>query len=100
MECNNQCRHECEHRFRTIEKSISSIDDKIKELEEHKEKSNIDIALLCQKVESLCDKVDDLTDKIDVLTSKDGQKWDKVVWIVITAVVSAVVGYMLSRVGI
>lgn len=97
MECKYQ---DCDYRFKAIEKMVETNSKEIEKLKENKEQTNIDIALLCQNLENVCTEMKELTQKLDKLTNKDGQSWDKAKWIVITSVITAILAFLLGKVGL
>lgn len=58
------------------------------------------VAVMAQKVEDTGDKVDGLCTDVQELKAKPGKRWEQIVTTVLAVIVSAVIGYILARVGL
>lgn len=58
------------------------------------------VAVMAEKVESTGEKVDGLCVDVQEIKQKPGKRWEAIVTTVLTALVSAVVGYFLARIGL
>lgn len=45
-------------------------------------------------------RLDKQDEKLEALESRDGEKWRKAEWLVITGIIAAVVGYILGNIGL
>ena len=100
MACENNCMNE--HRFRQIEDDLKELREK--NSKDHKEFYNRIEKTEKDMVESIGDRkhINEKLDKIDVnvesLMQKPAKRYDTVVTGIITAVVGALVGFLLSGV--
>ncbi len=58
------------------------------------------VAVMAEKVESTGEKVDGLCVDVQEIKQKPGKRWETIVTTVLTALISAVVGYFLARLGL
>ena len=58
------------------------------------------VAVMAQKVETTGDKVDGLCTDVQELKAKPGKRWEQIVTTALTVIVSAVIGYILARIGL
>lgn len=91
---------ECERRLINVEKSIDRNIDELKTIRNFKEDYSVKTAELVVKVDGLTGEVKKLCEKLSVLTDKGGQDWDKAKWIVITAVITAILSLVFTQIGL
>lgn len=58
------------------------------------------VAVLAEKQSQIGDDVDDIKREIKVLAEKPAKRWDGVVDKIISAIIAAIMGYALARVGL
>ena len=58
------------------------------------------VAVLAEKQSQIGDDVDDITREIKVLAEKPAKRWDGVVDKIISAIIAAIMGYALARIGL
>lgn len=96
------CEHECmnEHRLQELEKSFHEMQEK--QSERHKEFysriGNLEqkTALYSNDLDHIKETVDEMNNNVKILMAAPGKRYETVVVCIITAVVGAVVGFMLS----
>lgn len=64
----------------------------------HKLATTVEILAIEQK--STNDKVDKLADDVEEIKEKPARRWDSAATVVITAIISAVITYILTQVGL
>ena len=100
MGCDTNCANE--HRFKQIEEDLKELREK--NSKDHKEFYNRIETTEKDMVESIGDRkhINEKLDKIDVnveaLMQKPGKRYETIIACIITAVVSAVVGFVLNGV--
>lgn len=96
------CEHECmnEHRLQELEKNFHEMQEK--QSERHKEfysrigKLEQKTALYSNDLDHIKETVDEMNNNVKILMAAPGKRYETVVVCIITAVVGAVVGFMLS----
>lgn len=86
-----------------VEQRSKSNSHRLEALEKHTEALNTlatSVAVMAEKVETTGEKVDGLCTDVQELKSEPGKRWKSVVEKVIYIVVSAVVGFILARLGL
>ena len=93
-----------------FEHRLTEIDDRsrsnTKRLDEHdkaiKENSELVIAIkeLAIETKYMREELNETVERIDKLENKQGDKWDKFKWLVVTALVSIVLGYVAVQIGL
>lgn len=86
----------------TTDRSLRN-EGRIKKLEgEHDVLQNLatSVAVMAEQIKSMTGSVNTLAGKVDKLEEKPAKRWDSVVEKVIVAFVSAVVAFLLGRMGI
>ncbi len=86
-----------------VEQRGKSNSHRLDTLEKHTEALNTlatSVAVMAEKVETTGEKVDGLCTDVQELKSEPGKRWKLVVEKVIYIVVSAVVGFILARLGL
>ena len=74
--------------------------DEQKTLTESVHKLAISLERLTSAQKSTSDKVDSLTDDVEELKNKPAKKWDAAATVAITAIISAVVTFIFTRIGL
>lgn len=90
-------------RLTAVEQRSKSNCHRLETLEKHTEALNTlatSVAVMAERVETTGDKVDSLCTDVQELKSEPGKRWKFVVEKVIYIVVSAVVGFILARLGL
>ena len=64
----------------------------------HKLATTVEVLALEQK--NTGEKIDKLTGEVDEIKEKPGKKWESVVTVAITAIVTGVVTFLLTRMGL
>lgn len=64
----------------------------------HKLATTVEVLALEQK--NTGEKIDKLTGEVDEIKEKPGKRWESVMMVVITAVVTGVVTFLLTRMGL
>ena len=58
------------------------------------------VAVLAERQSQIGDDVDDIKREIKVLAEKPAKRWDGVVDKIISAIIAAIMGYALARIGL
>lgn len=90
-------------RLTAVEQRSKSNSHRLETLEKHTEALNTlatSVAVMAERVETTGDKVDSLCTDVQELKSEPGKRWKLVVEKVIYIVVSAVMGFILARLGL
>ena len=93
-----------------FERRLTQVEDRAKSntrrIDEHDEaiKENNDligaIKELAIETKYMREDLNETIERLDKLESKDGDKWEKFKWLILTAVVSIVVGFLAGVVGL
>ena len=76
------------HRLGKVEETIGEIN-----------RLTLSVQSLAESVQRMCAEQERQSERLQVLESRDGEKWREVVKYLITGVVGAVVGYIMTRLG-
>lgn len=90
-------------RLSAVEQRSKSNSHRLDALERHTEAVNTlatSVAVMAERVETTGDKVDSLCTDVQELKAEPGKRWKMVVEKVIYAVVAAVIGFILARLGL
>ncbi len=90
-------------RLTAVEQRSKSNSHRLETLEKHTDALNTlatSVAVMAERVETTGDKVDSLCTDVQELKSEPGKRWKLVVEKVIYIVVSAVMGFILARLGL
>ncbi len=90
-------------RLSAVEQRSKSNSHRLDALEKQTEAVNAlatSVAVMAERVETTGDKVDSLCTDVQELKSEPGKRWKFVVEKVIYIVVSAVMGYIIARLGL
>lgn len=74
---------------------ISEIEESIKETH----KQNASIERLAASVESIAKELERHGEKLEVLEARDGELWRKAIGYVVTSIISIVIGFIFSQIG-
>ena len=58
------------------------------------------VAVLAERQNQICDDVNSIKCEIKVLAEKPAKRWDGVVDKIISAIIAAIMGYALARIGL
>lgn len=86
-----------------IEEHLHRVDKRLELLEGSVKAINelaLSVERLAGNMKSLSETQSDMKNKLDNISERDGEKWRKVTWLVLTTVVGAVIGYVIKSVGI
>lgn len=86
-------RMEDEHR--RINRRLEGVESSVKEIN----RLTLSVQSLAESVQRMCKEQERQSERLQVLESRDGEKWREVVKYLITGVVGAVVGYIMTRLG-
>lgn len=92
-----------EHRLTAVEDRAKSNQRRIEKLETSTEALNrlaSSMEVMAEKQERVADAVDELDGKVTALESKPAKRWDDLVSKLILVVATALVTWMLSRMGL
>lgn len=90
-------------RLSAVEQRSKSISHRLDALEKQTEAVNAlatSVAVMAERVETTGDKVDSLCTDVQELKSEPGKRWKFVVEKAIYIVISAVMGYVIARLGL
>lgn len=92
-----------EERLSRVEERAKSNSHRIEEVERRQD--NLDelvgtVKALAVREENVESDVKEIKSDVKSLTSKPGQRWEKVVETIVTIVVSALVGFILAKIGL
>lgn len=92
-------RPEYEEYKQRIEEEDARQNRRIELLEEQTKQINnltISVEKLAQSVKTIAESLEAYGKRLETLEGRDGEKWRKVVGIVLTAVISGIIGYFLK----
>lgn len=97
--------HQLDHEHRLTEVEARSLrnESRIKKLEGENEATRqlaTAVAVMAEQMKSLNSNVNVLTEKVDDLEARPGKRWDAVVAACISVLVGAILGFVLSQVGV
>lgn len=58
------------------------------------------VQLLAQNMGAMKDELKEQGKRLEEIEKEPGEKWKKLVWLIITAVAGGIVGYLISRLGL
>ena len=88
--------HDNEQRSKSNEHRIDKLEEQQKQLSDLVSA----VAVLAEKQSQIGDDVDDIKREIKVLAEKPAKRWDGVVDKIISAIIAAIMGYALARIGL
>lgn len=74
--------------------------DKLEEQQKQFNKLVSSVAVLADRQNQIGDDVDDIKREIKVLADKPVKRWDGIVDKIISAIIAAIMGYALARIGL
>lgn len=95
-----------EHRLTEVEQRAKSNTNRLNEHDEHDEilKSNSEmigaIKELATEVKYMRGDLNETVERLNKLEGKDGDKWDKFKWLIVTGLVTLILGYLAVSVGL
>ena len=95
-------RAEYEEHNRRMDDHHKGQDARLKKLEVAVEQNNkllVSVEKLALSMENMQKELKEQGERVETLESRDGEMWRKVVGYVLTAVISIVVGFIFSRIG-
>ena len=94
---------EFEHRLTAVEDRSKSNQHRLDEMEKRQddlEELTSTVKVLAVREENVETDVKEIKNDVKTLTSKPAQRWEKVVETIVTIVVSALVGFILAKIGL
>ena len=94
---------EFEHRLTAVEDRSKANQHRLDEMEKRQadlEELTSTVKVLVVREENVENDVKEIKNDVKTLTSKPGQRWEKVVETIVTIVVSALVGFILAKIGL
>ncbi|MBS7360258.1 MAG: hypothetical protein KIG53_06615 [Oscillospiraceae bacterium] len=94
--------NEYEHRLTAVESRSKSNEHRIKKVEERQDELGelvTSVKVLAEREQNVESDVKEIKDDVKILREKPAKRWDKVIELIIAAVVSAVAGFVLAKVG-
>ena len=88
--------HDNEQRIKSNAHRIDKLEEQQKQLSDLVSA----VAVLAEKQSQIGDDVDDIKREIKVLAEKPAKRWDGVVDKIISAIIAAIMGYALARIGL
>lgn len=92
-----------EHRLTEVDDRSRSNTTRIEELAEAiKENNNLigTIKELAVETKYMREDLNKTVERLNKLENKNGDKWDKFKWLIVTALVSIILGYLASQLGL
>lgn len=86
-------------RLTVLETKVESMDEEIKELKmiiEEMHKISTNIALMTEQMKNINEDVKDLKEDVQTIQNEPADKWALIVKTIMTAVVSAIVAYVIT----
>lgn len=94
---------EFEHRLTEVTDLCKSNTRKLEEHDEAiKENSDLIVAIkeLAIETKYMREELNETVERLNKLENKDGDKWDKFKWLIVTALVSIILGYIAVQIGL
>lgn len=94
---------EHEEYAKRIEEEQKRQDKRIEELEDGQKERHrmlVSIEKMAVNMESMQKEQKDQGERLEVLESRDGEKWRKAEWAIISGIIMAVVGYIVGNLGL
>lgn len=85
-----------DEQIKTVFKKVDEIGDMVESV--HKLATSMEI--LTREQQSTQKKIDNLTHEVEEIKEKPGKRWDTVVTVALTAIVTAVVTFALTQTGL
>ena len=93
---------EHEEYAKRIEEEQKRQDKRIEEIEIAQKENNrllLSVERLAVNMESMQKEQKDQGERLEVLEARDGEKWRKAEWAIISGILAAVVGYIIGNLG-
>lgn len=94
---------ECERRLTEIEERAKSNTHRLNKVEKQQEKLSqlvSSVKVLAEREQNVEVDVKEIKNDVKILTGKSAKRWDSVVDKIIVALVAAIVGFLLSNIGL
>ncbi len=75
---------------------ISNLEESIKEIQS----LTISVEKMAVSIQNIADQISHQSDRLKAIESKPADNWNKLLWVIGTAVISAVIGYVLRGAGL
>ena len=86
-----------------VDKEFERVNHRLKHLEDQEEKQTellISIKELTTEMKDIKKEVFEQDERLETLENRDGEKWRKAEWAVISGIIMAVVGYIVGNIGL
>ena len=86
-----------------VDKEFERVNHRLKHLEDQEEKQTellISIKELTTEMKDIKKEVFEQDERLETLENRDGEKWRKAEWAIISGVIMAVLGYILGNLGL
>lgn len=94
---------EFEHRLTAVEDRSKSNQHRLSKLEQKQDEFGeliTSVKVLAEREQNVENDVKEIKDDVKSLTNKPAKRWDKIVELVIAALVSGVAGFILAKIGL
>lgn len=94
---------EHEEYAKRIEEEQKRQDKRIEDIEKAQRENNkllVSVEKLALSMESMQKEQKDQGERLEVLENRDGEKWRKAEWAIISGIIMAVLGYILGNLGL
>lgn len=94
---------EFEHRLTAVEDRSKSNQHRLDRIEEKQDEFGeliTSVKVLAEREQNVENDVKEIKDDVKSLTNKPAKRWDKIVELVIAALVSGVAGFILAKIGL
>lgn len=94
---------EIEHRLTAVEERSASNTKRLNEHEESIKENNELIGAIKElaiETKYMREDLNETIERLDKLENKDGETWDKFKWLIVTGLVSSILGYLVSTLGL
>lgn len=85
-----------EEKFKNLENSVATLTDKVSQME----KIYISIETLAMETKRLREDTNSIDNRLKSIEKEPGEKWKNITGYVLTAIVGAVVSYILIKLGV
>lgn len=94
---------EFEHRLTAVEDRSKSNQHRLSKLEQKQDEFGeliTSVKVLAEREQNVENDVKEIKDDVKSLTNKPAKRWDKIVELVIAALVSGIAGFVLAKIGL
>lgn len=91
-----------DERLRRVDDENNRQNHRIDRLEQTLERLNdltASVQLLAQNMASMKDELKRQGDRLETIEQEPAEKWKKLVWLIVTGIAGAVVGFIVSKIG-